>query len=704
MQSACLAAQQPQLLPYATPKPAALQAAAAKAAAARAPTPDIDGDVFHSPAASPQPASSHARNHSSSRSSSGAAGAAGAPHSSSAGAAAAAAQAAAEAWRELPGFHLSMLAALGPLFDAEQQGPCLVRFMQLLLQYRTDCATAAAALQQRLSPELQRRRLWVPPGASSSSSSSGGGGGGGGGGSCSSDSCVSPDRSRLLVLLMGLYHLQVLSEQQYQQQLQQLQELQEQQGQGWEQQHGSNQLKEQQQQPSRQRSRQLPTASSAQTAAAAGASLYDDLQQRCKFAAEAASVAYSMGDLLLYCIGVGDPQAAGILPRSAASAGSSSSGSRPGGSSPVQRFVVCGLSRALVRDGLLIQAQHGQYNKGTLRIQGSCDFCGSQQSFEIFSLGPLGALRRPAAAQHACDTCGSRSVFCDVCWNSGSVRARHGRCCRAGGALQHAHLDALAEVMAANGELLNVQDDSNFTGEDPCTCDVCNAMVKTLPVRSLISWINMPLSQLNGPWGFLEQSCLLPVAGFCELPQHIEQLRAAAAGRLGQHNGLHNAYLTPLQALFGAFELRVARHKAAAAAANASSSHGSKAGSSSSSSNAPYGSQQRHAAAHSGAAAADAFGRTSPKSKRPEGLGGSSGLRREARQQQQQQGQPAGMNVLSRLTQHFGMPAGNWGAGLQPGPAPDPDEVSGEPQTFEEALHAFATAGSPEDTRLDELD
>jgi hypothetical protein len=279
MQCALLAAQQPQTLAYASAQSADLKPAAADC----------------------QPGTGEP-----------------AQHGTACRSAADVAEAAAQVWLGPPGHHLGSLASLGPLFEPRQQQPCLVRFLQLLVQYNADAAAAAHSTLQRLEPELKRRGLWVPPGSSNSSSSSSS--------SSSHSDYIPADRSRLLVLLVGLYHLTMLEEQQGWQHKQQWQKEQRQREQEWGSKHGS----QQQQQQHRQNGRH------ATVAAAAAGSVYDDPQVRLAAAAAAVDAAYGLQELLMYCLVPVEQHATPGTTTTSSSSSSSSSKQVAGG--PWQRW------------------------------------------------------------------------------------------------------------------------------------------------------------------------------------------------------------------------------------------------------------------------------------------------------------------------------------------------------------------------------
>jgi hypothetical protein len=185
------------------------------------------------------------------------------------GAADAAAAAAAAQWDGSP-LHLSMCVSLGPLFSEDQQGPCLARLLELFVQYNADTNAAAQQLGSVLEQQLQQQQSIS---GSSSSSYSYRYGSSSRATAAAAEQGVAdlPGSSRLLVLLMGLYHWNMRQQQQRRQQQQQ-----------W--------LKEQQQQ---QHGRPPQCSSSS--------SVYDDQDIRLHCCTEAVTLAGQLPDLLWYC-------------------------------------------------------------------------------------------------------------------------------------------------------------------------------------------------------------------------------------------------------------------------------------------------------------------------------------------------------------------------------------------------------------------
>jgi hypothetical protein len=136
--------------------------------------------------------------------------------SSSFGSADAAAAAAAAQWTGSP-LHLSLCVALGPLFEKEQQGPCLTRLMELLVQYYADTNAAAQQLGSVLEEQLRQQQGSSNYGRRYGCSRVAAGAAA----AAKQGARDLPGDSRLLVLLMGLYHLEMRKQQQQQQQHQQ---------------------------------------------------------------------------------------------------------------------------------------------------------------------------------------------------------------------------------------------------------------------------------------------------------------------------------------------------------------------------------------------------------------------------------------------------------------------------------------------------
>jgi hypothetical protein len=514
---ALTAAQQPQTLAYAgvafsKKQEAAAMAAAAAAATPRRPRADGDGDTFYSPCASPEPGA--------------AAAAAAGPADGAAAATAAAAEAAADLWQEGFGFHLGSLLALGPLFDESQQRPCLARFMQLLLQYHEDTAAAASAALQRLTPQLQRQRLWVPkPG--DGSSSGGSSSKAGTGGSSSAAGYVPAERSRLLVLLMGLYHLQMLDEQEARQQEQEWKQAQRQRDEEWGRVHrferGAQQSKQQQQQQAEEEQQQeaqqqtdgqrqqrknlrmlrTPSGGAAAAAATGAASqidpagkttdVYRDTGLPRTIINRAVDAAYDMQELLLYC----------LSPVDELSTRSSSS------SSGAHRLQVCGISNALMQDGAMLLAQPLGPGAG-LPAGVACDRCSvhttatsAVRQFTDFGVMEMltGRAPQPPAAERVCGDCGNAAYFCRDCSVGAPMQQHRASSCGAaasGKGMQQAYshiLDALTAAGGAPGS-----EAIRAIADGCCSCRACVDVLDDRFDRLLLRWQACPMVLYSGPW------------------------------------------------------------------------------------------------------------------------------------------------------------------------------------------------------------
>jgi hypothetical protein len=481
---------------------------------------------------------------------------------------------------------LSSLLALGPLFAESQQGPCLVRFMQLLLQYHEDMAAAASAAMQRVAPELRKRGLCVPKCGTGSSSRSHSYSSNGS--SSSPSEYIPTDRSRLLVLLMGLYHLGVLEEQQERQHKQQWQQEQRQQEEEWGRKHGSSlgvqhlqqaegqvaqavlQQQQHQQQPRQLRlSRTAPdtsaTSTSASSAAAAtpavgssGATgLCESMQDELAMVYTAVESAYAMHELLLYCLTPMEQLSAG----GTGSAGSSSSRQQRVGA---RRFEVCAVSKALLDDGTNLLAQPDPRAACAAKMA-TCDACCARSSLQNAStgarafLGPLHPSQVPPPAAIACLGCDGHAWFCKNCGKEDSTAwQQHKQCCDPeGGAVQQAWVCALAAACADN----NVQLDrevcaSNVSTEGRCKCSTCLALLASRCEHIQNCWMAAPMVQYSGPWQPEQQQQqqqqapgVLPQSLACQLqyPPYIVQVATRAAGELPRSGfAMLRAFCDPL--------------------------------------------------------------------------------------------------------------------------------------------------------------
>jgi hypothetical protein len=498
---ACIAAQQPSLLAYAPGRPEPLKAAAAAAA-----------DAFVSPCSSPQPWADGG----------------GGSDSDSVPAGQASAAAAADAWMSgVQPLHLQFFEQLGPLFEADQQGPCLARLLRLLLEHQQHCNAAALCTLRRLSRELQQRGL-SEPGASNSSGASG---------SCSSSSRApagtagspadvapgsGPDSSRLMVLLLGLYHTAML----------------------------------QRQQAAQQQRRVLDRADVAPLPSPAGGAgcPYACMETRFACITEAVdAAAIDLRHLLLYAIdGSMEAAAAEVQAAAAASTGPrglgssirgalgrpgstwlsrrNSSSSRGGGS---RRLGVCDVAAVLAADGVsLLQQGRLLRNQQTWQDGGhmlssaalgmpqwpppaaTCDFCLPRdlsklaQNVMLASAGPT-----RARATRACPGCGGFAWFCEACWKSADARSLHNAsCCAARSAGQDAvgEEDAdgwLSVPRAVMQRAYHALCSSSSTGPAPpgnlfgwpCACDSCAGLHRYAIDQVVLAQRTCPLGQLAAP-------------------------------------------------------------------------------------------------------------------------------------------------------------------------------------------------------------
>jgi hypothetical protein len=704
MQCAFLAAQQPQLLAYSNANPQAKEAAAV--AAAQGPAPDDDGDVFLSPCPSPEPAViSDSLREALSRSTGGA------------GAGAAAAAAAAEAWCEQTGFHLSSVVALGPLFEENQQGPCITRFMQLLLQYHADTAAAACTALQRLQPELRKQQLWVPqhtggtPSANSSTSTSS---------SSSEGGYVPAERSRLLVLLMGLYHLQMLEEQQSRQRRQQWEQQQQEREQQWAtQQQGSmlqksqqqDELKQQQPHPQQLRAQQrqhvrLTSSASGDSAAAAAASVYSDTQLCQQFAAAAAERVYTMPDLLAYCL-LSLDKTCGVSHGAAqqgANSGSAQQGPQQQQQQQQQGFEVCPVSLALVRDGAAIMLQP-PLDALEMPPNVLCDACSPSIVAQHAGVQiAMGIFQPPSfqAAEVFCSACGS-AYLCKACGPSSDAWQQHVRCCPA---LQTALAQVQTHPAAAAG--LKPKLGGRSAVIEPCGCAKCYvAFCYAREWQELRLHCN-PLLQYAGPWG--------PSKAQAQAVGSLLPLSLSRSDSPGEAVGLEKqpqaanpwVFTFPLVQLSHEWRRHSLDPESAEAVAarrmmagSSSSTAAADAGSSSSSSQQGQGGRQQAGSGSSwraeppgAAAAAAGHGSShgaSPAARVgvPAGLGSSLAPRRKEQQQRKQQQQQD--SVLSRMGNYLG-------ASLGFPTVDDPDS----PMFSDDGQ--FCQAFSEFEPRVDELD
>jgi hypothetical protein len=366
-------------------------------------------------------------------------------------------------------------------------------------------AAASSALQHHLLRDLKQHRLWVPPLSSSSNRSSGG--------TETSHREVPPDHSRLLVLLMGLYHLQMLEQQQDQRRRQHFRQAQQQKEQEWAQQQADRRPKQRQQQQEqngahvmtedgvpRLRPMQAQMNASPAGAAAAAAhctSPYDDVQIKRKAATSAAAAAYSMPDLLLYCLATKVEQYT--------QAGNSSSSSS-------NRFKVCTVSAALVADGTRVSSQvlHGG---NSMPADATCDVCSARMSLQIEQqqgfLHMMGQRASPPAAV-ACDECGGHFWMCTKCAASADVAERHDPFCSAAGTaysgiLQTASKAAGAVLSPSVTSQLNSSSSASASSSStpvpqPCSCNVCSRALLLRADRADLRWRCSPLVQFSGPW------------------------------------------------------------------------------------------------------------------------------------------------------------------------------------------------------------
>jgi hypothetical protein len=441
MQLALIAAQQLCLLPYASPSwlvrsQAGPAAAAARAAAGAAAWPEEGRD---------EEGGATWRS-----------GSSGSEPRPSATAAAAAAAAAAELWHTAAGqqpLHLRLLAQLGPLFEADQQGPCLARLLQLLLHL----AAATHSTQQRVAAELQQHGVHLPPascagsaGTSSCTSSSGGGGGGGASKPASQrheeqqrQRLLEPDtpyNSRLWVLLLGLYHLQMLERQQQADRRTQLyQRL------GIGSPHSSP-----------QRSGWQDGGSAAGGDACADA--YDSMAVRMECIAGGVRTAYEgVRHLLLYCLDSCEDAAANAAEAARRAARRAADAAAPRAGRPVRSsdsrqapvhapLRVCGAASSLALDGaaLLRQQQllsaHHEWLGWVAGLQAAsaswppagavCDFCAASEHKRPNKEAVYNVRSLPAATV-ACSGCSGMAWFCDECARSCEVQALHKRTCGA---------------------------------------------------------------------------------------------------------------------------------------------------------------------------------------------------------------------------------------------------------------------------------
>jgi hypothetical protein len=397
----------------------------------------------------------------------------------------AAAAAAAAQWSGSP-LHLSMLVALGPLFAEEQQGPCLVRLMELLVQYYSDTNAAAQQLSSVLKQQVQQQHR------SSSSSSSYSQRYSSSRSAAAAAAADLPGSSRLLVLLMGLYHLEMWRQQQQQRQQQQ-----------W-------LMQQQQRAGARSKSTQAGSSSSSSSSSS---SVYDDQAIRLAACAAAAHHVAQLTDLLWYCT---------MQPAATAGLSSSSSSKR-----------VCPVAAELLHAHINLQ-QKFVPEDCTLLSKAPEDV----RHHFLLGIGFADPTRQPEfisdwdcwkALSQTCDGCGSFNSsttalnLCATC-ECAVLCAK----CRASAAHSPQACSALADLQET---LVSCNE---AMGRDLCRCDMCinkrRQSLVALEMRPRFS----PLQQLLVPWQHWlpppqQQQRVRPSPGWLPFQQQQQQQRDETA-------------------------------------------------------------------------------------------------------------------------------------------------------------------------------